>query len=222
MEFCQFYVCLSVTISLSTSHQPTIFGLLIFFPSLIYRNNEKRKEKSRDAARCRRSRETEIFQDLASLLPMRQEDVDHLDKASVMRLSIAYLKVRDMLEMCKYEISTCTKWTSFVDSFPIRSTDGSCAVVLKAFIFISSISHVVPMVNKKGESIAEDGKAMCEDTDMEEDSKPALNELALEKEKLALLSLDGFLLVLSADGDITYISENVSDYLGLSQVRWVN
>lgn len=75
------------------------------------------------------------------------------------------------------------------------------------------------MVNKKAESIAEDGKAMCEDTDMEEDTKPALNELALEKEKLALLSLDGFLLVLSADGDITYISENVSDYLGLSQVR---
>lgn len=68
----------------------------------INRNNEKRKEKSRDAARCRRSRETEIFQDLASLLPMRQEDVDHLDKASVMRLSIAYLKVRDMVDLGMY------------------------------------------------------------------------------------------------------------------------
>ncbi|KXJ77990.1 hypothetical protein RP20_CCG005986 [Aedes albopictus] len=142
-----------------------------------FMNNEKRKEKSRDAARCRRSRETEIFQDLASLLPMRQEDVDHLDKASVMRLSIAYLKVRDMVDL-------------------------------------------VPTANKKEGIIAEaeDGKATDDDVDMEEDSKPAMNELALEREKLALLSLDGFLLVLSADGDITYISENVSDYLGLSQI----
>lgn len=65
------------------------------------RNNEKRKEKSRDAARCRRSRETEIFQELAGLLPMPQEDVEHLDKASVMRLSIAFLRVRDMLELCE-------------------------------------------------------------------------------------------------------------------------
>lgn len=139
------------------------------------RNNEKRKEKSRDAARCRRSRETEIFQDLASLLPMRQEDVDHLDKASVMRLSIAYLKVRDMLGL-------------------------------------------FPTTNKTIRSITGDGNGTDDDIEMEEDSKLSLNELALENEKLALLSLDGFLLVLSADGDITYISENVGDYLGLSQI----
>lgn len=74
-----------------------------------FRNNEKRKEKSRDAARCRRSRETEIFQDLASLLPMRPEEVEHLDKASVMRLSIAFLKARNMLELCKYD-----SWCNFI------------------------------------------------------------------------------------------------------------
>ena len=66
-----------------------------------YRNNEKRKEKSRDAARCRRSRETEIFTELANSLPIKQEEIDHLDKASVMRLSIAYLNIRNMLELCK-------------------------------------------------------------------------------------------------------------------------
>uniref|UniRef100_A0A1B0EW02 Uncharacterized protein n=1 Tax=Phlebotomus papatasi TaxID=29031 RepID=A0A1B0EW02_PHLPP len=63
-----------------------------------YRNNEKRKEKSRDAARTRRSRETEIFTELAQSLPLRREEVDQLDKASIMRLSIAFLKVRNMLE----------------------------------------------------------------------------------------------------------------------------
>lgn len=63
-----------------------------------FRNNEKRKEKSRDAARTRRSRETEIFADLGEALPLSKEDVDQLDKASVMRLAIAYLKVRDMVD----------------------------------------------------------------------------------------------------------------------------
>jgi hypoxia-inducible factor 1 alpha len=66
-----------------------------------FRNNEKRKEKSRDAARCRRSRETEIFNDLANALPLKQDEIDHLDKASVMRLSISYLNVRNMLDLCK-------------------------------------------------------------------------------------------------------------------------
>lgn len=63
-----------------------------------HRNNEKRKEKSRDAARTRRSRETEIFTDLGDALPLDKEEVDQLDKASVMRLAIAYLKVRDMVD----------------------------------------------------------------------------------------------------------------------------
>lgn len=66
------------------------------------RNNEKRKEKSRDAARCRRSRETEIFTELAAALPLKKEEIDHLDKASVMRLSITFLKVRSMVDLCEY------------------------------------------------------------------------------------------------------------------------
>ena len=71
----------------------------------ICRNNEKRKEKSRDAARCRRSRETEIFTELAQELPLKKEDVNQLDKASVMRIAIAYLKIREMLQLCKYNCS---------------------------------------------------------------------------------------------------------------------
>nr|CAI5864623.1 unnamed protein product [Callosobruchus analis] len=58
-----------------------------------FMNNEKRKEKSRDAARCRRSKETEIFTDLAKALPLTNEQISQLDKASVMRLAIAYLKM---------------------------------------------------------------------------------------------------------------------------------
>lgn len=41
----------------------------------------------------------------------------------------------------------------------------------------------------------------------------------VETEQMALNSLDGFLLVLSGEGEITYISENISDSLGLAQVK---
>lgn len=67
------------------------------------RNNEKRKERSRDAARCRRSKETDIFAELAAALPIEQEQAAHLDKASVMRLAIAYLKVRSVVDSSEYE-----------------------------------------------------------------------------------------------------------------------
>lgn len=66
------------------------------------RNNEKRKEKSRDAARCRRSKETEIFMELQQALPLMADDVNQLDKASVMRITIAYLKIREMLQLGEY------------------------------------------------------------------------------------------------------------------------
>ncbi|CAH0382472.1 unnamed protein product [Bemisia tabaci] len=64
-------------------------------------SSERRKEKSRDAARCRRSRETEIFTELASLLPLPRSALDQLDKASVMRLVISFLRVRNVLQSGK-------------------------------------------------------------------------------------------------------------------------
>lgn len=83
-------------VNLKSSTKASIFIFKIF---LFSRNNEKRKEKSRDAARCRRSRETEIFTDLGNALPLPQDQVSQLDKASVMRLAISYLRVRDMIQM---------------------------------------------------------------------------------------------------------------------------
>ena len=70
----------------------------------ICRNSEKRKEKSRDAARCRRGKESEIFTDLSNQLPLNPTTVAQLDKASVMRLIISTLKVNAIMERFK-EIS---------------------------------------------------------------------------------------------------------------------
>nr|CAG4645455.1 EOG090X0484 [Lynceus sp. MCZ IZ 141354] len=117
------------------------------------RNSEKRKEKSRDAARCRRGKESEIFNDLCGILPLPSSVAAQLDKASVMRLAIAYLKARRLLD------------------YGLES---------------------------RGLSFDED-KA----TDLVD---------CLQK------SLEKFLLVLSADGDIVYISDNITQIMGLAQI----
>lgn len=45
---------------------------------------------------------------------------------------------------------------------------------------------------------------------------------AFEKDDIFLKALDGFVIILSSDGDIVYLSQNVSDYLGISQVNHLN
>ncbi|GAA6110468.1 endothelial PAS domain-containing protein 1b isoform X3 [Tachysurus ichikawai] len=61
-------------------------------PSLCRSTSERRKEKSRDAARSRRSKETEVFYELAHQLPLPHSISSHLDKASIMRLAISFLR----------------------------------------------------------------------------------------------------------------------------------
>ncbi|XP_031634173.1 protein similar isoform X2 [Contarinia nasturtii] len=121
------------------------------------RNNEKRKEKSRDAARCRRSRETEIFTELGETLPVRKDELENLDKSSVMRLAIATLKIEDMLQLFKFEDAAKQK----VEDQLLNNIDEN--VVMKA--------------------------------------------------------LDGFLIMLSTDGDVIYVSENIHEYIGIHQIE---
>ncbi|GBP67794.1 Protein similar [Eumeta japonica] len=120
------------------------------------RNNEKRKEKSRVAARCRRTKEMQLFADLTAALPARREEVEQLDKASIMRLAISYLRVREVVEILPGVIST----------------------------------------EKTPKSVSE-----------------------LSSELSYMKALDGFVLVLSQQGDIVYCSENITEHLGVSQVK---
>lgn len=161
--------------------------------TLSSRNNEKRKEKSRDAARCRRSKETEIFTDLANCLPMKAEEIEHLDKASVMRLSISYLKVRTMVELCKF-FRNFFRRATFTNRFS---------------------SFLVPEIENLDLPVDSE-KPTDEDS---KDVKMQILTKFVEEEKLALKALDGFLLVLNDEGEITYVSENIADILGLSKVR---
>uniref|UniRef100_A0A673JJQ6 Hypoxia-inducible factor 1-alpha n=1 Tax=Sinocyclocheilus rhinocerous TaxID=307959 RepID=A0A673JJQ6_9TELE len=113
-------------------------------------SSERRKEKSRDAARCRRGKESEVFYELARELPLPHSVTSNLDKASVMRLALSYLRLRKLLNT--------------------GERDGTNS------------------------------------------------ELDSQWNSSYLKALDGFLMVLSADGDIVYLSESVSKCLGLPQI----
>ncbi|XP_064617712.1 single-minded homolog 2-like isoform X2 [Liolophura sinensis] len=55
---------------------------------------EAMKEKSKNAARTRREKENAEFYELAKLLPLPSAITSQLDKASIIRLSTSYLKMR--------------------------------------------------------------------------------------------------------------------------------
>lgn len=56
---------------------------------------EMRKEKSRDAARSRRGKENYEFYELAKMLPLPPAITSQLDKASIIRLTISFLRLKD-------------------------------------------------------------------------------------------------------------------------------
>ncbi|XP_062858272.1 hypoxia inducible factor 1 subunit alpha b [Trichomycterus rosablanca] len=111
-------------------------------------SSERRKEKSRDAARSRRGKESEVFYELAKELPLPHNVSSHLDKASIMRLAISYLRMRKMLNS---------------------------------------------------------------------DEAKEESELESQLNSFYLKALEGFLMVLSEDGDMVYLSENVCKFMGLTQ-----
>ncbi|XP_048391629.1 endothelial PAS domain-containing protein 1b isoform X3 [Stegostoma tigrinum] len=113
-------------------------------------NSERRKEKSRDAARCRRSKETEVFYELAHQLPLPHSVSTHLDKASIMRLTISFLRTRKLLSSGGPETET---------------------------------------------------------------------ETEKQMDALYLKALEGFIMMVTQDGDIIFLSENISKYMGLTQVE---
>ncbi|XP_053463608.1 hypoxia-inducible factor 3-alpha isoform X1 [Nycticebus coucang] len=112
-------------------------------------STELRKEKSRDAARSRRSQETEVLYQLAHTLPFARGVSAHLDKASIMRLTISYLRM--------HRLCTAGEW------------------------------------NQVGEPL----------------------------DACYLKALEGFVMVLTIEGDMAYLSENVSKHLGLSQLELI-
>jgi len=148
--------CGSSEVCLSDGKQPTSLCLSGKEPSIKHSNPaDERKEKSRDAARERRAKEFEYFQELEEVLPSAEMLVDTqkgaVDKTSLIRLTVAYLKSREVVE--------------------------------------------------RGLTL------------VKEEEEIEIPDLDI------LTCLDGFSLVLGAEGDIIYVSKNVSSYMGLKPVE---
>ncbi|CAL8334564.1 unnamed protein product [Boreogadus saida] len=66
-------------------------------------SSDQRKVRSRDAARCRRGQETEIFYQLANALPLPHKVSAHLDKAAIMRVTLSFLRMHRLLRAGEME-----------------------------------------------------------------------------------------------------------------------
>uniref|UniRef100_A0A8C6MKR6 Endothelial PAS domain protein 1 n=1 Tax=Nothobranchius furzeri TaxID=105023 RepID=A0A8C6MKR6_NOTFU len=106
-------------------------------------SSERRKEKSRDAARCRRSKETEVFYELAHQLPLPHSVSSHLDKASIMRLAISVLRTRKLLASACCSHSSNDTDDPIMDNLYLKSLEGFITVVTTDgdMIFLSENIH---------------------------------------------------------------------------------
>ncbi|XP_059382471.1 hypoxia inducible factor 1 subunit alpha, like 2 isoform X2 [Carassius carassius] len=67
---------------------------------------EWRKAHSRLAAQSRRRKESQLFKELTALLPLDTSMDGQRDKASVIRLTVAYLHLRDLMNTCALSMMT--------------------------------------------------------------------------------------------------------------------
>uniref|UniRef100_H2YLX3 Uncharacterized protein n=1 Tax=Ciona savignyi TaxID=51511 RepID=H2YLX3_CIOSA len=101
---------------------------------------EKMKEKSKTAARCRREKENSEFSKLAKMLPLPVAISTQLDKASIIRLTASYLKMRHVLP--EVHGSRCTfpiGFSSYVGGIRAQERDFIASHLLQCldgFIFV--------------------------------------------------------------------------------------
>lgn len=86
------------------------------------------KEKSKNAARSRREKENAEFLELAKLLPLPCAITSQLDKASIIRLTTSYLKMRQVFPDGMY------LHVKYVQSYSVRGVENLCD---------SQIAHVI-------------------------------------------------------------------------------
>lgn len=73
------------------------------------------KEKCKDAARMRREKERAEFVELSKLLPLPISTTSQLDKASIIRLTSSYLRMRTAFPKGKLHINNMGAIVSLLD-----------------------------------------------------------------------------------------------------------
>ncbi|KAM6932935.1 hypoxia inducible factor 1 subunit alpha, like [Xenentodon cancila] len=133
-----------------------------FPPGSLKTSSEQRKLRSRDAARCRRSQETEVFYELARTLPLPRRVCTHLDKAGIMRVTLSFLRMRQLL--------------------------------------------------RPEEEKADEEKEEEEDEEEEEKDEDPMDAFYPQ-------ALAGFIMVMTEEGDMIFLTENVNKHIGITQLE---
>ncbi|KAG9265870.1 hypoxia-inducible factor 1-alpha-like isoform X1 [Astyanax mexicanus] len=107
---------------------------------------EWRKARSRVAARNRREKESQLFREIATLLPLAPNIEAQLDKASVIRLTIAYLHLRAIL-------NTPDPCTASATTPPASAGPGEPAEVNKKGFFNDALGRFLLIVSLNGKII---------------------------------------------------------------------
>ncbi|XP_023262336.1 endothelial PAS domain-containing protein 1 isoform X2 [Seriola lalandi dorsalis] len=135
-------------------------------------DKEKRRAISREAARKRRRVESDVFGDLSQLLPLQPSVRANLDKPSVIRLTLSYIRMHTLL----------------------KGHAGTKA----------DTSHTV----KHGQALEGGEEQQERDGGRDDEEKQTVAVEALEETNMYLRILEGFLMVLSTEGDMIYLSDN--------------
>ncbi|XP_042254027.1 endothelial PAS domain-containing protein 1 [Thunnus thynnus] len=147
-------------------------------------DKEKRRAISREAARRRRRVESDVFKDLSHLLPLQPSIRSHLDKPTVIRLTLSYIRMHAVLK----------------GNFGTKAEP----------------SHTV----KRGQAIEGAEEEKTDLVKRDQDGGQDEEEKEVEEEtNMYLRILEGFLMVISTEGDMMYLSSNVSKYMGLTQTE---
>uniref|UniRef100_A0A3P9HD40 Hypoxia inducible factor 1 subunit alpha, like n=1 Tax=Oryzias latipes TaxID=8090 RepID=A0A3P9HD40_ORYLA len=91
--------------------------------------SEQRKLRSRDAARCRRSQETEVFYELARTLPLPRKVCTHLDKAGIMRVTLSFLRMQHLFPSVRENSTKNKKEEDPMDAFYPQALAGFVMVM---------------------------------------------------------------------------------------------
>uniref|UniRef100_A0A1I8I1C5 BHLH domain-containing protein n=1 Tax=Macrostomum lignano TaxID=282301 RepID=A0A1I8I1C5_9PLAT len=155
------------------------------------------KEKSKTAARQRRENENIEFGQLARLLPLPSGVAAQLDKASVVRLATAFLRSRQLLTLL---MPPC-----FMSSghLPLRNSQSGTPRYWHHHQHDIYQQHIHSQQHQLPRPL---------------DSTNAVGFGYLDLGFELLQAMDGFLFVVDQSGKVVYISETVSEHLGLSQV----
>ncbi|XP_047232901.1 endothelial PAS domain-containing protein 1 isoform X2 [Girardinichthys multiradiatus] len=140
-------------------------------------DKEKRRAISREAARRRRRVESDVFGDLSRLLPLQPSIRAHLDKPSIIRLTLSYIRMQALLKE--------TTGPNAELEYTVRHHHGVEVGVGGHFELVKEMEEFTP----------------------------------LDETNMYLKILEGFLMVLSTTGDMIFLSDNVSKYMGLSQTE---